>query len=556
MLNLALAVSCAALYVLSFAPFNLAPLAFVSLWPFCVLVRRTTARGAFAWGYVTGVLLLTAGNFWLRKAHPLNLLLMVASASFYFAWLALGLRWMLVRKRWPSTLALPLAFVVQEFARSHVPLDGYPWLLLGYTQVDTGPLLLAAGLAGVYGVSLVVALVAGVLDDLWSRRRELSPRVRIAGLAVAVAVVGSMLGYGLLQTPRTLAEVLRVGLVQPNIPQELKTNHVRWEDMLDKLVGISERAVAAAPTELDLVIWPETMLPHVVVGDRTQDVTRVRSGRRVSLQAEESELLKQVMPRLHGRGNAALLTGALGLRARGEEIQQQNSAILYDAAGRHVAEYHKSLLVPGGEYIPYLDLLPGSLREWLTGTVAGMAGFLPDLLPGEGPGVMALPSARGPVPAGITICYENVYPHYGATAVRAGAALLINLSNEAWFPGSAEYAQYHASARFRAAETRRTLLRSANSGISAIIDPWGRTTVLEVGGEQWDVEGFLVGDAPLCADSTLYVRWGDWLCWCCLVGCLGMLVLPFGRGTAAGAVRATAQGNRSGPVTSPRADVV
>jgi apolipoprotein N-acyltransferase len=115
--------------------------------------------------------------------------------------------------------------------------------------------------------------------------------------------------------------------------------------------------------------------------------------------------------------------------------------------------------------------------------------------------------------------------------VRAGAEILINISNEAWFPDSAEYEQYHAIARFRAAEVRRSLVRVANSGISALIDPWGRAEAVEVRGDRTDVAGFLTGSLPLCDAITPYVRFGDWLCWACLAASALMAAIarPYGR---------------------------
>jgi apolipoprotein N-acyltransferase len=474
-------------------------------------------------------------------SHPTNLILMVVVASLYFVGFAFLLRALIVWRGWPSLLGLPVAFVCQEFCRRHLPLEGYPWLLLGYSQHDWPQLLQCSDLAGVYGVSFLLALSAGAVDDFV--REQGRPFLRRGrSILVFVALILVAVGYGSWRLRGQGKWPLgpRLLLVQPNLPQALKDSATQQSVVLQTHLQLMAQALADTSQPVDGVLWSETMMAHIMVGGDRDDDWGVRKDgsvvRAEEFLAREQAVLQNGIQPLAPQRPFWFLAGVAGLagsKSR-DTLGNYNSAILWDSAGQRRGLYHKTLLVPGGEYVPYFSWFPEGIARSLRASIEGMAGFFPDVRRGEGPEVFELPFPEGVARAGMSICFEIVYPDYHRGGVREGADLLINLSNEAWFPDSSEFAQYTAMARFRSAELKRSLVRVANSGTSALIDPYGAVTALDSEGQLHDFAGTLYGRPQLCSLSTLYGRWGDWLPWLC-VALAGVLLLR-------GASRAT---NRS-----------
>jgi apolipoprotein N-acyltransferase len=189
-----------------------------------------------------------------------------------------------------------------------------------------------------------------------------------------------------------------------------------------------------------------------------------------------------------------------------------NSALLFDAKGRRVATYDKRVCVPGGEYLPWIDSLPGRDRR-LDPPLGEGARRLPAALPPrDAPGRDRPRAGRHPRPRRPHDLLRVRLSPRRPRVVRQGADFLINLSNEAWFPDTSEFDQATAMAVFRAAEIRRSVVRCANSGTSGWIDPWGRPHLLESADGSRSGFGGAVVVAPLLAEGTTpYVRWGEWV---------------------------------------------
>lgn len=505
-MNLVLAALAAALYTASFAPLDLGWLAFVALAPWVGLARRLRGARLFGVAWFAGAAIFTVGCFWLRKSHPLNLVLMVVPEALAFAFFALLLRHLHVARGWPAWVALPLSFVPIEFLRGHWPLDGYPWLTLGYTQHAHLGVVQLAVVGGVHLLSALLALTSGVVADAAIRRTPAAWRWCGGGaLAIAALELG---GRALLGDATALPAGPRLLLLQPAIEQSLKNAGKSGEFVLDRHVELAEAAQARATA--DLLIWAETMLPGYwreddrPVAGEPPALTRYRAGWRGAFEAGMTQ-----------RFGLPVLAGAATFRA--PELDPTtplwNNALLFTRDGRITASYAKRLLVPGGEYVPWIDAFPAGVADSIRAQIRAMAGDVPNLLPGDHDGVLDLATVGLTGRVGLTICYEIAYPQLGVTLVREGAQFLLNLSNEAWFPDSAEFAQYSAMAVVRAVETRRTLVRCANSGTSGFVDPWGRATWLEQGGRRDGFAGSMVVAPPLATERTLYVRYGDALAW-------------------------------------------
>jgi apolipoprotein N-acyltransferase len=377
-----------------------------------------------------------------------------------------------------SWLVLPAAWVVGEQLRGTV----FPWAFLGYALHRDGPALALAQIAGVYGLSFLLALTSVLLY-----RRRLAP-------ALAVVALAHVAGLGLaLRDPAPGAE-LRAAVIQANIPQGEKWDPERMAHAFERHLYLS--GLAAAAEDLDLIVWPETALPVLLERD-------------ANARAAVRGLARDT--------GAALVLGGMGATSDGRFY---NSAFAVDDQGEIVDRYDKSVLVPFGEYVP--------LRRWLgfaTALAPGLAGAS-DVTPGDGPRTLrGLAQLRGDHAAAVLICYEVIHPSVVREAVRKGARLLLNLTNDAWYGSTSAPHQFLAISATRSAEHGLPMLRAANTGVSAVIDARGR---IQRHTEIFEGSAFVATVPQRLAGGTLYTRIGDvvvWASWGTLLGIGGFEVV-------------------------------
>ncbi len=369
-----------------------------------------------------------------------------------------------------SWCVLPAAWVAAEHLRSIGLLGGFPWALLGYAVHDDGPARVLASLVGVYGLSFLLASTAVLLY----RRRPVH--------ALAVVAIAHMLGLALGLRASGDTPELRVAVVQANIPQGEKWDPGRASAAFDRHLYLS--GLAAASRDLDLIVWPETAVPILLEND--------------------AAAREQLAALARGTG-AALVIGGVGIENDGRSLRFYNSAFAVNAEGVIVDRYDKSVLVPFGEYVPMRPLL-----GFLSALATGMAGET-DVSAGPGPrtlkGLAALDSDHA---AAVLICYEVIYPSVVRGAVRKGARLLLNVTNDAWYGRTSAPHQFLAISAMRSAEHGIPMLRAANTGVSAVVDAQGRvsrqTEIFEGTVFVASVPGALKGMSP-------YTRFGDWVVW-------------------------------------------
>lgn len=495
--RLAAALTAGALTVLAFSPFSLYPLALLGPLLLLWLWRDATPRFGFQSGWAYGIGLLGFGVFWLHisidqfgnmgsaAAIGITLLFVLAIALYYglVGWLAVRL-WRPGGAGWLFGV-IPSLWVLGEWLRGWL-FTGFPWLLLGYSQIDS-PLAGYAPLLGVYGVSWLVMLSVVLLLRLLSP--AVTGRLRLAGgLAL-------LWGGGMLLTPVTWTEPagapLRVSLIQGNIAQEIKWKRDSLRPTLDLYTGLTREQ-----WQSDLIIWPETAVPAF------------------AHQVEEGLLQPLTEEALANR--SALLIGIPEWDA--ESGAYYNSMI---SLGRERGSYAKRHLVPFGEFMP--------LKAWLRPLVDWLQIPMSDFTPGRA----AQPLLRvAGYDAGISICYEDAFGEEVAEALPQ-AAFLVNASNDAWFGDSLAPRQHLEIARMRALETGRYLLRATNTGISALIDPKGRVPAFSPAFRQHVLSGEII---PM-QGATPYVRVGNWavVLFSCLVVVLYLGFRP--RGLARGLPR-------------------
>ena len=423
----------------SFAPAGLwwlAPLTFALLFS---LLLETTPKRAFLTGWLFGAGLLCTGLVWIEnsmsvyagmpRALAITLAMLLAlGLSLYYglaAWLAV--RFTRERQKAARLIALGVLLVVMEWVRGWF-LTGFPWLTIGYTQIDSW-LAGYAPLGGVLLLSLLVTLTASALAGL-IRIRSLSATMP----ALAILVVWSG-GYLLQERTWTSpdGEARTVSLLQGNIPQDQKWLPEMLLPTLDFYIGSSMENL-----DSDLVLWPESAIPALAR----------------SVRADVIEPLRKTF----GEQQKVLVTGVLMNPEPGVYF---NTLISLDG-GEHL--YHKRHLVPFGEFFPLAWLWKDSL--------SGLATMGDDFTAGSAPKPLL---KIGGLTAGASICYEIIFGEEIRDALPE-AQVLINMSNDGWFGTTWGPLQHFQMVRMRALETGRYLLRSTNTGITAVIDVQGQVT--------------------------------------------------------------------------------
>ena len=477
-----IALSAGAVFPLGFAPFGWYLLPILALATLAMLVFPARARDAFLFGWLFGVGQFGVGVSWVYVSIYLygnaGLLLSLAVMLLLVMFLALFpalMAWATARARIVAgsrfyLAAFPAAWVLSEWVRSWL-FTGFPWLNLGYSQIDS-PLSGFAAILGVYGVGWLAALSAGLLSWLISRGKGAHFFVPAGLLLLWVS------GFALSNHHWTepAGNRLVATLVQGNIPQELKWKPEQQQATLERYVQLSREHF-----DSDIIVWPETAIPAFYD----------------QVEADFIEPLREEL----AQHDVSLVTGVPVLDR--SHWNYYNSVISLDQPGRF---YYKVHLVPFGEFLP--------LRDWL----AGILGFLPVPQADFSAGELQQPllEAAG-YPIGTSICYEIAF---GEQLIKAlpDAAFLVNVSNDAWFGDSLAPHQHLEMARMRARESERYVLRATNTGISAIIDADG---ALLVRSQQFKTQA-ITGELQPRMGATPYVRWGNWPV---VLVCLGLLLL-------------------------------
>ncbi len=475
-------------------PLHLIPLVFVAFTGLVWLIEAAgdaprPVRAGFLDGWWFGVGHFLTGLYWLAHA----LLIDAAQFGWMVPFATFGLSSLLAvftgvatacvaatrARGLTAVLLLAVAWTAAEWLRGHV-LTGFPWNLIGTVWASWPAMMQPAALVGLYGLSLITVLVVALPASLGSAR---GGAWRRAGAASAAVLVIAGWAAGSLRLPeQALRTDIQLRLVQPNVPQSLKWDPAQREANLRKTLALT---TAPGLDTRVLTIWPETAVPFVVT-DFNSNGPALR------------EALASATP-----PGGLLLTGAPRAERDPESrLALWNSLHALDPSGQIVATYDKFHLVPFGEYVPFRSVL--GRFNLNVGTV--------DFLPGPGLQALSLP---GLPPASPLICYEAIFPGR-VVAPGARPEWLLNVTNDAWFGLSSGPYQHFAAARFRAVEEGLPLIRAANNGISAIVDPYGRVTAALDLGET----GILDGTLPASLAPTLYSRFGD-----TMAAVLGLLTL-------------------------------
>jgi len=481
------------LLFLSFPKFGSGVLAWIALIPLFYALRDAEPWEGFKTGFLAGLVANIGILYWISYVVAqygylpvymgiMAMLLVAAYLSLYTACFAMGVVF-LQRRGGALLLSAPLLWTILEFARSHL-FTGFPWENLAYSQYLYENIIQIADITGIYGISFVIVMVNAVLYNLLTLRfRERHLRREIA---IAVAVIAAIYGYGHFRAAEIRESVqkkssIEVALVQGNIDQNMKWNDRYQLQTLNIYRSLSLRSL---PAEGGLIVWPETAAPFYFEG---------------------SNPLRALVVDVAQASGQRLLFGSPSYDEAGGKVSYMNSAYMLRPDGTVAGRYDKVHLVPYGEYVPLRKFFP-----FIGKFVAGVGDFRP------GTGFNPIESDGRRI--GVLICYEAIFPESARDYKRKNADLLVNITNDAWFGKSSAPFQHLSMTVFRAVENRLYLVRAANTGISAIIDPTGKI-LSQTGLFERTV---LKGEVKYIDEKTFYAAYGDVFVYLC-----GIVLIPY-----------------------------
>ena len=482
-----------ALSALAMAPFNAWPVLFLT---FPTLVWLIDGAGVGRWGGVTvaastgwwfGFGYFVAGLYWIGYAFlvdaptfgwllPFAVIGLPAVLAVYTA-LAVALARMLWTRGALRILALGVMLTASEWLRGHV-LTGFPWNAFGYALTSPLELAQSASVIGLWGLTFIAVTVFASPATLTDDRAE----TRYAWLPplLSIAVLAAMGGFGawrLARTPTRLVSGVQLRIMQPNLQQDIRFNYAARQEVMKRYVTLSDRA--SGPRSLGVhdvthLIWPESPFPFFLT-------------READALAQITQLLPQ---------GTILITGAMRLAepVNPADPSAYNSIYVIDHDGSILALYDKVHLVPFGEYLPFEHFLERLGLQELTKQRGGF-------LAGDRRRLLTIPGAPVALPL---ICYEIIFPN---DVVPPGErpGWIVNVTNDGWFGISSGPYQHFQQARVRAIEEGLPLVRAANTGISAVVDPLGRiVNSLPLGRE-----GVVDSPLPRPISAPVYARVGD-----------------------------------------------
>jgi apolipoprotein N-acyltransferase len=455
--------------------------------------RERSSWQAFFFGFLTGSVFFIGVCHWitdvLKRYGDLgwtgafaSFLLLVAYLSLFYAAFSLSFSRLSIFSSVRCFYLSPFFWVTAEYLRGHL-LTGFPWCLLGYALVDYVNLAQLSTVTGIYGISFAAVLVNSMVASLL-----LTPTKAAAyRLGMVCLLLGGTTVFFSWKKEELSKPKQEVRIVQTNISPEQSWDREPKAALLNELSDLSTqgskgRKPLAEPKTVRITVWPETPAPFYFNHDPE---------------------LSQRMRNLAETSAGYLLFGFVDFKSSGIHPSQRdpyNSVALLSPSGVVISQYDKIHLVPFGEYVPYASFL------FFIDKISTEAG---NFKPGSRP---IVPFIAGDHKLGTFVCYEAIFPNLVRCFAAKEANVFVNVTNDGWFGNSAAPFQHLNMARFRAIENHRYLLRAANSGISAIIDPYGRIQKKS----SLDVRTVLDSTFEFENRLTLYTRYGDVFSWVCL----------------------------------------
>jgi apolipoprotein N-acyltransferase len=486
---------------LAFPKFDYELLAWVALVPLFYVIEGESMRRVLGWAFLQGFAANVVSLYWIPiPLHdfadvPMQyaifpMLLLAAIVAINTAVAIWAGEFVARRMRIPAVITMPVAWTAVEWIRTYFPI-GFPWNLLGYAAYRSLELIQFAEFTGVYGVSALIVFFNAVVYVVIFRRGIY--RLQVVSLSVLTAMMVVLVGFGSWRINNlknaSPTGSFKVAMVQGDIPQSLK-----WDPkFLPQSYGVyQDESANAAKRGTDLIVWPEAAAAFLFEPDDQYPAELASDA------AYRNALL--TLARTLG---TPLLFGAPALAQQDGHLGFYNRAYLVSANGQGEvdAHYDKIELVPFGEYVPARALL----GYFVNRVVQGFG----DMVPGKEQTLFDVKGAK----LGILICYESIFPNLTRREVDKGADVLVNITNDAWYGESSAPYQVLAMATMRSVETKVPMVRVANTGISALIEPSGQITDRT----PLFVRGTVIVKVPWRPVRTVYTMVGDLFAEICLL---------------------------------------
>ncbi len=497
----------AVLLTLAFPPFHFFVPSFVCLVPVVLLIEkgnhdRLPLRRQVQYGFLFGLFSNGLLLYWMVVAlwrfTPLSILGYTGTVlllSTFSAGLFALCGWIVRASRVSILVAFPTLWTALEWVVAHLGDLRFPWLGLGTSLTGFPTVVQLADIVGARGITLMLALANAALASAWLARRH---RQKVVGMVGAVGLgVILALTYGIAREKtlgvRPLGEV---AVLQPNLGYDTK----RDPELRDSIFSAALESTSAVDLEVnpDLIVWPEVALPDFLLW-RPDWMGRIAAFARSR--------------------NTSLVIGALDFeRLPDSTAIRYNAAFVVDSTGRHedYPVYRKQYLVPITEQVPFLHGWTLGIR-WFGNLGAGDGGTVYEL------GMGAF---------GVLICYESAFENLAREYRVNGADFLVNITNDAWFGRTTTPYQHASHLVMRAIENRMGVVRSANTGVSQLLDPLGRAH----GSTRLEVATATAGILQTSENVTLYSRLGDWVGGTTMLMALTLIVYAWWRGRDEGLI--------------------
>jgi apolipoprotein N-acyltransferase len=373
-------------------------------------------------------------------------------------------------------VALAATLTATEWLRGHV-LTGFPWNAFGYALISPLALAQSASIIGVWGLTFIAIVVFASPATLTDDRNE--TRLPWLPLALGIAILAGLGGWGALRLQRTPTEYVnnvRLRIMQPNLQQDIRFNYAARQQVMERYITLSDQASGSESRgvhDATLLIWPESPFPFVLMHEP----------------AALTQIAKLLSP------STVLITGAIRVEQTNgtTDPRAYNSIYVIGSDGSILDVYDKVHLVPFGEYLPFQSTLERLGFQDLTKQSGGFT-------PGDRRHLISVPGAPLALPL---ICYEVIFPGVAPPGERAG--WIVNVTNDGWFGISTGPYEHFQQSRVQAIEEGLPLVRAANTGISAVVDPFGRVVESLPLGQ----DGVLDSPLPRPIAAPIYARIGD-----------------------------------------------
>ncbi|MDD5132378.1 MAG: apolipoprotein N-acyltransferase [bacterium] len=494
--NSIMTLSSALIMILIFPKYDLSYLAWICLIPLLISIEGEKFGRSFLNGLITGFIFYAATLYWLvgtlHVYGNLSWLMSIAISALLITYLALfialfcGITSFFNRYFYSFNIFFIAALWVSlEYLRTYL-FTGFPWNLLGYSQWNNLLVAQVSAITGVYGVSFLLVLVNALAAKMISYSLELNHRKQsLKSLEVFAMVLVLVFGYGFIVLARQQGPVkqklIKTAVIQPNIPPDVKWDAQEKINIMGRYAYYIDRL---KNNDLEVIVFPETAIPGLLKYDR---------------------FLLDKTTEMAGKSKAYLLVGSVDVVGPGD-TRAYTSCFLVTPDGNIAGQYNKGHLVPFGEFVPfrkYLEKIVPVLKE------------MGDFIPGNSLDLMKTPHGH----YGVNICYEDIFPDLVRRLVKNGAEVIVNITIDSWYLDTAAPYQHFYMNVFRAIENRRWVIRSASTGISGYIDPYGNII------SQTHLFKPEISIFPVSPENkmTVYTKYGDVFAKLCVL----MVILGF-----------------------------